>query len=157
MFVTGQSEKKTASRFSDKKLKGVDDLDIVSYGDFRLADTNNDELRSVDCECASCLYEAGRLAVSDTLAAVINNELTETERTAIMKYWFNGERIAHIASCAGISDDAVRKSLKRAQKKIYASLKYVVMYNSIIGSNDKLPENFGFKIVRCIDGKELIS
>ena len=132
-------------------------MDIVSYGDFRLADTVNNDYRSVDCECESCLYEAGRLAVSSVLTAVINNELTETERTVIQKYWFNREKIAHIASIAGVSDDSVRKSLKRAQKKIYASLKYVVMFNSIIGSNDKLPEDFKFKIVRCIDGKELIS
>lgn len=132
-------------------------MDIISYGDFRIPDTVSNDFRSVDCECASCLYNAGKLALSDALAAVINNELTETERITVQKYWFDGEKISHIAAFSGISADAVRKSLKRAQKKIYTSLKYVVLYNSIIGSNDKLPENFGFKIVRCIDGKELIS
>ena len=131
--------------------------DIVSYGDFRLPDVQNDDFRAIDCECASCLYKAGMLAVSDVLAAVINNELSDTERTAVQRYWFSGERISRIAASAGISDDAVRKSLKRAHKKIYTSLKYVVLYNSVIGSEDKLPEDFGFKIIRKTDGKELIS
>ncbi len=131
-------------------------MDIVSYGEFLLPDVQNNDFRSIDCDCAACLYDAGKLALSDVLAAVINNELTETERCVIQKYWFNGEKISRIAAFFGISPDAVRKSLKRAQKKIYASLKYVVLYNSVIGSNDKLPENFGFKIVRCVDGKELI-
>lgn len=132
-------------------------MDIVSYGDFRVADTVNNDFRYVDCECESCLYEAGKIAVASVLAVIINNELTDTERAVIQKYWFNREKIAHIASFAGVSDDCVRKSLKRAQKKIYASLKYVVMFNSLIGSNDKLPDDFKFKIVRCVDGKELIS
>ncbi|MBQ8209919.1 MAG: sigma-70 family RNA polymerase sigma factor [Clostridia bacterium] len=131
-------------------------MDLVSYGDFRLPDAKNDDYRPIDCECAACLYEAGMLAVSDVLAAVINNELTETERTVVQRYWFSGEKISRIAASSGVSDDSVRKSLKRAQKKIYASLKYVVLYNSVIGSEDKLPENFGFKIVRNTDGKELM-
>lgn len=132
-------------------------MDTVSYGDFRLPDVKNDDLKRIDCECASCLYEAGRLAIEDALAAVINNELTQTEKSVIKLYWFEKQKISRIAALSGVSDDSVRKSLKRAQKKIYTCLKYVVLYNSLIGSEDKLPENFGFKIIRCVDGKELIS
>lgn len=132
-------------------------MDTVSYGDIRLSDSASDDFRQIDCECAACLYEAGKLAVDDVLAAIINNELTETERETVNRYWFEREKISHIAADNGISDDSVRKSLKRAQKKIYASLKYVVLYNTVIGKEDRLPENFGFKIIRCIDGKELIA
>lgn len=132
-------------------------MHTVSYGDVKLADTAVNDFRSIDCECSSCLYEAGRLALEDALAAVIRNELTETERIAIRLYWFERQKIAWIAAFTGVSDDSVRKTLKRAQKKIYQSLKYVVLYDELIGRQDKLPENFRFKIISCIDGKELIA
>lgn len=132
-------------------------MNTIPYGDITLPDTNENEFRNIDCECASCLYQAGKLAISDVLAAVIQNELSETEKRAVNLYWFERQRVSKIAQSAGISSDAVRKTLKRAEKKIYQSLKYVVLYNSIIGKEDKLPDNFRFKIVRCIDGKELIA
>lgn len=132
-------------------------MHTVSYGDVLVSDTSENEFRSIDCECSACLYEAGRLALSDALAAVIRNELTQTEQTAIRLHWFERQRISRIAAVTGVSDDAVRKTVKRAEKKIYQSLKYVVLYNELIGKEDKLPDDFRFKIVRCIDGKELIA
>ena len=132
-------------------------MHTTSYGDIRLPDTAKNEFRNIDCECAACLYEAGKLAVGDVLAAVIKNELSETEQRAVRLYWFERQRMSRIASATGVSADAVRKTLKRAEKKIYQSLKYVVLYDEIIGSEDKLPENFRFKIISCIDGKELIA
>lgn len=80
------------------------------YGDIRLPDTHTNEFRTIDCECSSCLYEAGKLAVDDALAAVIRNELTETEQTAIRLYWFERKKISQIALITGVSDDAVRKA-----------------------------------------------
>lgn len=132
-------------------------MHTVSYGDIRLPDVAPNEFRSIDCECSSCLYEAGKLAVDDALAAVIRNELSETEQTAIRLYWFERKKVSHIALITGVSDDAVRKALKRAEKKIYQCLKYVILYDELIGRQDKLPENFRFKIISCIDGKELIA
>lgn len=132
-------------------------MHTVSYGDVRLPDTASDDFRKIDCECASCLYEAGRLALDDALAAVIKNELTETEQKAIHLYWFEHQRISKIAAFTGVSDDAVRKTIRRAEKKIYNSLKYVVLYDELVGREDKLPDDFRFKIIRCIDGKELIA
>lgn len=132
-------------------------MNTIPYGDITLPNNFENEYRSIDCECASCLYQAGKLAISDVLAAVIQNELSETEKRAVKLYWFERQRVSKIAQSAGISSDAVRKTLKRAEKKIYQSLKYVVLYNNIIGKENKLPDNFRFKIVSCIDGKELIS
>lgn len=132
-------------------------MNTVTYGDIRLPDISDDDFRVIDCGCADCLYQAGKLAVDDALAAVIRNELTETERTAIRLYWFERIKISRIAVITGVCADTVRKTLKRAEKKIYQSLKYVVLYDELIGKQDKLPENFRFKIVSCIDGKELIA
>lgn len=132
-------------------------MNTVAYGDIRLPDNSADDYRHIDCECASCLYEAGKLAVDDALAAVIRNELTQTEQTAVRLYWFERKKMSQIALITGVSDDAVRKALKRAEKKIYQCLKYVILYDELIGSQDRLPEDFRFKIISCIDGKELIS
>lgn len=132
-------------------------MNTISYGDIRLPDTVSDDFREVDCECAACLYQAGKLAVSDALAAIIRNELTENEQTAIRLYWFERNKIPRIALLTGVSADSVRKTLKRAEKKIYQNLKYVVLYDELIGKQDRLPDNFRFKIISCVDGKELIS
>ncbi len=157
MFVFFMLGELNSAFLSPKKTTRGENMETISYGDFRISDSSASDLRQIDCECAACLYEAGKLAVEDVLAAIINNELTETEKEAVNRYWFEREKISHIAAVNGVSDDSVRKSLKRAQKKIYAGLKYVVLYNSVIGSEDRLPENFRFKIIRCIDGRELIS
>ncbi len=132
-------------------------MEIISYGNFKVADESSEAFSRIDSECAVCLYKAGKLAVEDVLAYVIKNELTETEQKAVKLYWFEGQKTSRIAAAAGISGDAVRKTLKRAEKKIYTYLKYVVLYNECIGSGKELPERFRFKIVRCIDGKELIA
>ena len=93
----------------------------------------------------------------DALAAVIRNELTATEQTAVRLYWFERKKMSQIALITGVSDDAVRKALRRAGKKIYQCLKYVILYDELVGRQDRLPEDFSFKIISCIDGKELIS
>lgn len=129
-------------------------MQIVSYGDIKMPDRS---FADFDDECTQCLYQAGKLAIDDALAAVISNELSETEQTAIRLYWFDLRRISDIAAATGVSPDAVRKTIKRAEKKIYLSLKYVVLYNELIGKGSHLPEKFKFKIVRCVDGKELIA
>lgn len=132
-------------------------MNTVSYGDIRLPDVSADDYRHIDNDCAACLYEAGKKAVDDALAAVIRNELTATEQTAVRLYWFERKKMSQIALITGVSDDAVRKALRRAGKKIYQCLKYVILYDELVGRQDRLPEDFSFKIISCIDGKELIS
>lgn len=131
-------------------------MNTIYYGDFRLSD-EKDSILHIDTECAACRHKAMQIAVSDVLAAVIKNELTEVEETVIRLRWFDGYKNSRIASILAVTPDSVRKALKRAEKKIYASLKYVVLYDNLVGCDDELPTDFHFKIVSCINGKELIS
>ena len=131
---------------------------VTSYGSITLADEEQEkELKKIDNDCAECLYEAAKRATDDILAAVIENELTETERDAVKMYWFNNMKASAIAALCGTSAQNVRRIVKRAEKKIYTSMKYVVMYNFIVSGRDELPKDFHFKIINCVNGKELIS
>jgi DNA-directed RNA polymerase specialized sigma subunit len=111
----------------------------------------------IDSECAECLQQAAKLAVSKVLAAVIKNELTDNERTVIQLHWFEGYKNSLIAEMLNVSPKKVRSVLKAAETKIYESMKYVVLYDNLVGCDDELPADFHFKIISCINGKELIS
>ena len=131
---------------------------VTFFGELEREDERQSAmLREIDCECAQCLYEAGKLTTGDVLNAVIENELTPAERFTVERYWFGGSSVAAIAEVMNTSRDNVRHILKRAQKKIYANMKYVVLYDYMLDGKKTLPEDFHFKIINCIDGKELIS
>lgn len=131
---------------------------FTCYAEITFPDERASEaFRVVDCDCSHCLYEAAKIATGETLAAVIQNELTDSERDALKHYWFDGMKISKIAELSGVSYDYIRRVLKTAEKKIYASLKYVVLHDYMLNSKATLPEEFHFKIVNCINGKELIS
>ncbi len=134
-------------------------MKTVTGCDFSMAEDKNSEraLRRVDMECEICLYEAGKLAVEEILMYVIENELDEKEKTAVKLKWFNGMKTSLIAKETGLTPDGVRKALKRGKMKIYNSMKYVAMYNSIIDGRKQLPKDFHIKIINCVNGKELIS
>ena len=131
---------------------------ISSAEKFRAEDPSAaEDLRKIDRECASCLYSAGLLAEKDVLSAVIANELNDTERMVIRQHWFSGNTFNSIAQQYGIPRETVRRTSEKAGKKIYNSMKYVVLYNYLLDGRNFLPESFGFKIIRCIDGKELVA
>ena len=50
-----------------------------SYGPVDCIGKEQKDLRMIDNECASCLYEAGKLSQKDVLGAVIANELSQDE------------------------------------------------------------------------------
>ncbi len=132
-------------------------MNDVSYGEFNFADEKSgNELMCIDNDCAACLYEAGRIATSDVLAAVIENELTPTEKKAVKLYWFKRMKISKIALETGVSETSVRKSLARAQNRIRKIMKYIVLYDEMLCGKECLPKDFNIKIVRYDDGKELI-
>lgn len=131
---------------------------ISSMEKFRTEDPNAlEEIRKIDRECASCLYSAGLLAENEVLAAVIKNELNPTERLVLNQYWFGGNSFNSIAQSYGLPKETVRRTSERAKEKIYESMKYVVLYNYLLDGRNPLPKDFRFKIIRCIDGKELVS
>lgn len=116
-----------------------------------------DSFFHIDSECAACLFDAAKLVLNKVLAAVIENELTCEEKCVIRLYWFSRLKISQIALMLNQNKEHIRRTLKRAEHKIYTSLKYVVLFDNLVGTDDNIPENFHFKIVSCIDGKELIS
>ena len=115
------------------------------------------EIEKIDKECASCQYSAVLITQEEILGAVINNELSETEKLVVKQYWFDGKSFNTIAQTAGMPKETVRRTFEKAKQKIYKNMKYVVLYNYLIDGRNPLPEDFRFKIVRCIDGKELIA
>jgi DNA-directed RNA polymerase specialized sigma24 family protein len=115
------------------------------------------EIRNIDRECSACLYSAAHLTEEEILGAVIDNELSETEKLVVKQYWFSGKSFNTIAQTFGIPKETVRRIFEKAKQKIYNNMKYVVLYNYLIDGRKPLPEDFRFKIIRCIDGKELIA
>lgn len=130
---------------------------ISTYGMISLADESQAAaLRQIDNDCASCRVQAEKKATSDILAAVIENELTESERNAVKLRWFNNMTCTAIADECGTTPGNIRKTVKRAEKKIYNAMKYVVLYDDFVCGCEKMPQNFHFKIINCTNGKELI-
>lgn len=115
------------------------------------------EMREVDNECASCLYKAAMLTEKDVLEAVITNELTETEQTVIKLHWYKGMSLSQIGSIFGLPRENVRRISERAKNKIYTCMKYIILYDELIDGRKPIPKDFHFKIIRCVDGKELVS
>ncbi len=131
---------------------------ISSEEKFRTEDPGaREEFRRIDRECASCLYSAGLLAEKEVLSAVIANELNDAERFIVRQHWFADNSLNSIAQSFGMPKETVRRNCERAKTKIYNSMKYVVLYNHLLDGRNPVPEDFRFKIIRCIDGKELVA
>ena len=116
-----------------------------------------DELKKIDKDCKDCLYEAAKLTEKDVLEAVITNELTEFEQIVVRLHWFKNISLNQIAALYGVPRENVRRSAEKSKDKIYRCMKYIILYNLLIDGRKSVPDDFHFKIVRCIDGKELIS
>ena len=130
----------------------------MSYGNISVAECDeHDGISYVNNGCASCLYEAGRLSALDVLTAVIDNELSETEKTAVRLYWFRQMKIKQIAEISGVTEANIRKTLDRAYKRIGSIMKYIMLYNEMLDGRKRMPEDFRIKIIRCNDGKELFA
>ena len=115
------------------------------------------ELRKIDKECSGCHLEAAMLTEKDVLEAVITNELTEFEQLIIRLHWFKNLSYNQIGSLYGVSKENVRRYAEKAKAKIYNCMKYIILYDVLLDGRQPVPKDFHFKIVRCIDGKELIS
>ena len=64
------------------------------------------------------------------LEKAIENELTETEREAVRRHWFDFESVTAIAQGKGINPSAVKRTLERAQDKLEKVLRYAVFYQN---------------------------
>lgn len=130
----------------------------MSYGNISVTDSDeHDGISCIDNGCATCLYEAGRLSALDVLNAVIENELSETEKTAVTLYWFKRMKVKQIAAISGVSEWNIRKTLDRACRRIGSIMKYIVLYNEMLDGKTEPSCDFRIRIIRCDDGKELIT
>ena len=55
---------------------------------------------------------------------VIENELTETQRTFITEYYFNNRSLRNIAAEYGVQPSSVFKTIRRGLNRIARCLKY---------------------------------
>ena len=65
--------------------------------------------------------------LAQALDVIIQEELTPPQRQVLERYWFEGEKLAQIARELGQNRSSVSRTLRRAQKHIYGSLKYAVL------------------------------
>ena len=140
-----------------QKTKEMIKMSDKSYGITECMGYTQKDFCMIDNECAACLYEAGKIAQKDILGAVIANELSQDEQLLVRLHWFRGFSLNRISADFGIPRETVRRTVERAKKKIYDSMKYVVLYDELLDGRHLLPKDFHFKIIRCTDGKELVS
>ena len=62
------------------------------------------------------------------LADIIQNDLTELQRECTYRYYFERKSTNVIAREIGTSRANVSKHIRKSRKKIYDSLKYVLLY-----------------------------
>lgn len=70
--------------------------------------------------------------ITDTVRRVMENELTELQRSMATDYWSNNLSGEDIAKKYGLSKSAFYREIKAVKEKIDTYLKYVLFYNDII-------------------------
>lgn len=66
------------------------------------------------------------ISLYDVVDSVIENDLSETEKSAVMLHFFEGYTIKHTAHKMNTSYSNVHAALKRAEKKLRLVLKHVI-------------------------------
>ena len=121
MFVDIPHEYKKMPSVFMQKTKEMIKMSDKSYGITECMGYTQKDFCMIDNECASCLYEAGKIAQKDILGAVIANELSQDEQLLVRLHWFRGFSLNRISADFGIPRETVRRTVERAKKKIYAT------------------------------------
>lgn len=79
---------------------------------------------------------------------VMEEELTDNERSMAFDYWNNGISAAAIAKKNRIARSTVYRTIESARKKLHTSLKYVMMYEENL-----LPDTAGELLEYVRNGK----
>ncbi len=66
------------------------------------------------------------ISIYDVVDSVIENDLSETEKSAILLHFFEGYSITHTAQKMNTSYSNAHAALKRAEKKIRFVLKHII-------------------------------
>lgn len=99
--------------------------------------------------CSACetpaeyAWRKREVDMSLILEKAIKQELTETEREVVVAYWYDGNAQKEIAEKRGISPEAVKGTLNRAQKKLERVLGYAVFYQQNVISESIVPLAIG--------------
>lgn len=69
-----------------------------------------------------------KIELADLLELAIEKALTENERKIISQFYYENLTVTEIAAFSEKSYNAVKKSLKTAEKKLFEKLEYAAMY-----------------------------
>ncbi len=122
--------------------------------DVRMSFPSKDEIRTAQLVCcgrccnqcevpAEYAWRKREIDMANLLEKAIENELTETEREAVMLYWFESETITEISAKKGVNVSAVKRTLERAQEKLEKALKYAVIYQNQLHTESAIPVILG--------------
>ena len=122
--------------------------------DVRMSFPSKDEIKTAQLVCcgrccnqcevpAEYAWRKREIDMADLLEKAIENELTETEREAVMLYWFESETITEISAKKGVNVSAVKRTLERAQEKLEKALKYAVIYQNQLHTESAIPVILG--------------
>ena len=81
-------------------------------------------MRGDTAEMESIHYDTGFEQKLRVLPLILREELTDRQRSVIMKYYQEDKKTNEIALELGISSDAVLKLRRRAEKRIIQCLRY---------------------------------
>ncbi len=97
-----------------------------------------------ECEApAAYAWRKREVDLALLLEKAIQNELTKTERDAVIDHWFNNMSQTQIARKNGISSAAVKATIERAKKKLEQVLGYVVCYQQNVMAENIIPLALG--------------
>ncbi len=73
------------------------------------------------------------------LEDAVAHDLSEGERAAIEKYWFDGMTLTQVAAETGRAPPNVARTLERAKQKLHAALRLTVMYQYNLENAELVP------------------
>ncbi len=73
------------------------------------------------------------------LEDAVAHDLSEPERAAVEKYWFDGMTLTQVAAETGRAPPNVARTLERAKQKLHAALRLTVMYQYNLENADLVP------------------
>ncbi len=69
----------------------------------------------------------------------VEEDLSDNEREAVKKYWFEGMTITQIAAATGRAAPNVARTLEKARQKLYSVLRHTVKYQYNLENTDLTP------------------
>lgn len=96
--------------------------------------------------CESPAEYAWRRRTVDLASLVcdaVEEDLSDNEREAIEKYWFDGMTITQIAAATGRAAPNVSRTLEKARQKLYGVLRHTVKYQYNLENTDLTPVAVG--------------